>query len=107
MRASLETCSKSPLGGQAFASEAPGCNDCYLISEVGNSGGLAEAADLSFDGGAHLSREAVSYDGGATWQDRFERDANVVILGILGPSPASISPGPLPTPPSWFEGVAP
>lgn len=89
------------------STKSPGCEDCYLISEIGNSGGLAEAADLSFDGGAHLSREAFSNDGGATWQDAFERDANVVILGNLGPSPLPMAPTPLPTPIPWFEGIAP
>src|SRR5581483_11171697 len=48
-------------------SQDPGCEDCYLLSEFGNSGVLAGGADLSFDGGAHLSREAASIDGGATW----------------------------------------
>ena len=78
--------------------QAPGCEDCYLISEVGNGGGLADAADLTFDGGAHLSREAVSADGGATWQDIFERDANVAILGPVNSSPDLPPPGPIPTP---------
>ena len=61
--------------------EEPGCDDCYLISEVGNSKGLSGAAEASFDGGAHLSRAAYSTDGGKTWVDKFEWDANVVILG--------------------------
>lgn len=92
--------------GRASA-QPPGCTDCYLVSEIGNSGGLAEAADLSFDGGAHLSREAFSTDGGATWQDAFERDANVVILGALAPSPKPQTPNPIPTPLPWFQEFAP
>lgn len=87
--------------------QPPGCSDCYLISEVGNSGGLAQAADLSFDGGAHVSREAFSTDGGATWQDAFERDANVVILGNLSAPPEPQKTAPIPTPAPWFEGIAP
>ncbi len=87
--------------------QPPGCSDCYLISEFGNSGGLAGAADLSFDGGAHLSREAFSTDGGATWQDAFERDANVVILGSLSAPPGPQEFAPVPTPMPWFEGTAP
>jgi hypothetical protein len=66
------------------ASKAPpGCEDCYLISDLGNSGGLSEAADLTFDSGAHLSRATYSLDGGSpfNWIDEFERDANVVVLG--------------------------
>jgi hypothetical protein len=78
--------------------QAPGCEDCYLLSEVGNSGGLAQAADLSFDGGAHLSREVTSTDGWATWPDAFERDANVVILGPVNFNPELPTPGPIPTP---------
>ncbi len=66
--------------GQASASEA-GCENCYLLSEMGNSGGLADACDLTFDGGPHLSREVSSRDGGATWQDAFERDADVFLTG--------------------------
>lgn len=88
-------------------SQAPGCEDCYILSEVGNSGGLASAADLSFDGGAHLSREAHSADGGATWLDDFERDANVVILGPVNSSPGLAPPGPLPTPLPPGEDLAP
>lgn len=92
--------------GRASA-QPPGCEDCYLISEVGNSGGLAEAADLSFDGGAHVSREAFSADGGATWQDAFERDANVVILGTPATLPGPQKPNPIPTPRPWFEEFTP
>jgi hypothetical protein len=66
--------------GQA-SSSAPGCGNCYLLSEVGNSGGLADACDLTFDGGPHLSREATSTNGGVSWIDAFERDANVVLIG--------------------------
>ena len=89
------------------SAQAPGCEDCYLISEIGNSGGLAEAADLSFDGGAHVSREAFSTDGGATWQDAFERDANVVILGTLSIPPGPQLSSPIPTPEPWFQDFTP
>jgi hypothetical protein len=60
-----------------------GCEDCYIISDVGNSGGLADAANLTFDGGPHLSRSVYSTDGGSAsnWIDEFERDANVVAIG--------------------------
>ncbi len=63
----------------------PGCEDCYILSDVGNSGGLANAANLTFDGGPHLSRAIYSIDGGnpSHWIDEFERDDNV---GALGPS---------------------
>jgi hypothetical protein len=88
-------------------SQSPGCENCYLLSEAGNSGGLSDAGDLSFDGGAHLSREAFSTDGGATWQDEFERDANVVILGTLSPSARTPSQEPIPTPVPWFESLSP
>lgn len=88
-------------------SQAPGCEDCYLISEMGNSGGLADAADLTFDGGAHLSREAYSTDGGANWQDVFERDTNVVILGPVNFSPVLPTPGPIPTPEPVLEDEEP
>lgn len=65
--------------------DSPGCEDCYVISDVGNSGGLPQAANLTFDNGPHLSREVYSTDGGsvANWRDEFERDANV---GILAPN---------------------
>ncbi len=88
-------------------SESPGCMDCYVISEVGNSGGLASAADLSFDGGAHLSREVHSSDGWSTWTDEFERDANIVILGPSQPPLSENTPGPIPTPDLWFQGLTP
>ncbi len=70
--------------------DTPGCEDCYLLSDVGNSGGLPDAANLTFDGGPHLSREVYSTDGGSAskWFDEFERDANV---GALGP-PCHITP---------------
>jgi hypothetical protein len=87
--------------------QSPGCEDCYLLSEVGNSGGLAGAADLSFDGGAHLSREVISMDGWKTWQDAFERDANVVILGPVGSNAALPIQGPIPTPGPIMLDVAP
>ena len=88
-------------------SQSPGCEDCYVLSEVGNSGGLAGAADMTFDGGAHLSREVTSTDGWKTWEDAFERDANVVILGTVGSSPALPTPEPIPTPASLMMDVAP
>lgn len=88
-------------------SQAPGCEDCYLLSEVGNSGGLANAADLTFDGGAHVSRESHSIDGGATWEDLFERDANVIILGPVGPLAAPETIEAIPTPEPWFQDFAP
>jgi hypothetical protein len=68
----------------------PGCEDCYVISDVGNSGGLADAANLTFDGGPHLSRAVYSTDGGSAsnWIDEFERDANI---GAIGP-PCHIFP---------------
>jgi hypothetical protein len=82
---------------------APGCEDCYLLSDVGNSGGLAEAANMTFDGGPHLSREVYSTDGGSAykWMDEFERDGNV---GALGPpchivpfgDPQQLIPTPMP-----------
>ncbi|HEY5039122.1 MAG TPA: hypothetical protein VIJ93_08640 [bacterium] len=89
-------------------SQGPGCEDCYLISSFGNSGSLAEAADLTFDGGAHLSRTATSTDGGANWIDEFESDSNVIILGpdcssILDSQPAP--PQPIPTPLSLLKGL--
>ena len=88
-------------------SEAPGCADCYILSEAGNSGGLASAAELTFDGGAHLSREAYSLDGGATWLDKFERDVNIAILGNPGGNIESTLPGPIPTPEPLFNGWTP
>lgn len=89
---------------------ASGCKDCYVISDVANSGGLGEAADLTYDGGAHLSRATYSTDGGAHWVDEFERDANVVILGPDCP-PGFSSPGtgvaPLPTPAPLLKELVP
>jgi hypothetical protein len=80
----------------------PGCEDCYLMTDLGNSGGLANAADLTFDGGPHLSRAVYSVDGGNPfhWIDEFERDANV---GVIGPScppsyPREFNPIPIPIP---------
>ena len=77
-----------------------GCDDCYLISDAGNSGGLADAANLTFDGGPHLSRAVYSADGGSAsnWIDEFERDVN---LGAIGPTcpplPERVFPS-IPTP---------
>ncbi len=78
----------------------PGCDDCYVLSDVGNSGGLAEAAELTFDGGPHLSRLVYSLDGGspAHWLDEFERDANVVVIGPNCPPPLQMEYEPVPTP---------
>ncbi len=66
----------------------PGCEDCYVISDAGNSGGLAEAANLTFDGGPHLSRAVYSTDGGSSsgWIDEFERDMNIGAIGPVCPS---------------------
>jgi hypothetical protein len=88
-------------------SQSPGCEDCYVLSEVGNSGGLGEAADMTFDSGAHRSRETFSIDGGATWIDRFERDANVVIIGDLGATGESPELGDIPTPEPWYRDWTP
>lgn len=78
----------------------PGCEDCYLLSDVGNSGGLPQAAEFSFDGGPHLSRLVYSLDGGSPtgWLDGFERDANVLAIGPDCPAPSKMEFEPLPTP---------
>lgn len=80
--------------------DSPGCEDCYVLSDVGNSGGLAEAAEFSFDGGPHLSRLVYSLDGGSPtgWLDAFERDANVVAIGPDCPAPSKMEFEPIPTP---------
>jgi len=80
--------------------DSPGCDDCYVISDVGNSGGLAQAAEFSFDGGPHLSRLVYSLDGGdpSHWLDGFERDANVVVIGPDCPSSPKMGYEPIPTP---------
>jgi hypothetical protein len=90
----FQTDSGRPIAGE------PGCEDCYLLSENGNSGGLPMAAEMGFDGGPHLSRAASSTDGGKTWIDKFEWDANIVILGAAcAPStPPAIKPVPTPEP---------
>lgn len=82
------------------------CDDCYLLSAVGNSGGLGSGDDLGFDGGAHLSRAVSSQDGWTTWTDDFERDANVVILGPYKRIELSPVP-PIPTPIPWVNGMIP
>ena len=71
-----------------------------MISDVGNSGGLAHASDLTFEGGAHLSRAAYSTDGGSAkgWVDEFERDANIIVLGTSCPPSRTQTFSPLPTP---------
>jgi hypothetical protein len=83
-----------------------GCTDCYVLSDVGNRGNLPGASEMTFDGGAHLSREAFSLDGGATWMDDFERDAHVVILGDSCPLTEPLATDSIPTPgplPQEFE----
>lgn len=77
-----------------------GCEDCYVLSDVGNSGGLPNAAGLTFDGGPHLSREVGSWDGGSLsgWMDFFERDANVGAIGPACPPFSRMNFTPLPTP---------
>jgi hypothetical protein len=75
-----------------------GCTDCYILSDVGNKGNLPGAAEMTFDGGPHLSREAYSLDGGATWLDEFERDAHVVILGESCPPAEPLGTSSIPTP---------
>ena len=80
--------------------KSPGCENCFVLSDVGNSGGIVHAADMTFDGGAHLSRETFSLDGGnlSHWIDEFERDANVMAIGPVCP-PSIIQDIPaLPTP---------
>ncbi len=92
------------------SSAAPGCEDCYLLSEVGNSGGLADACDLTFDGGPHLSREATSLNGGVSWTDAFERDADVYLVGPDCSSMISDAPPithPLTPPDSLFRFLQP
>ncbi len=85
--------------------DPPGCEDCYVLSDVGNSGGLAYAAQFTFDSGPHLSREVYSLDGGDSlhWQDEFERDANCVAIGPECPPPLKIEYEPVPTPESLME----
>lgn len=84
----------------------PGCENCYVLSDVGNSGGLAQAAEFSFDGGPHLSRLVYSLDGGSPsgWLDAFERDANVSAIGPDCPAPSKMEFEPLPTPEPLMEG---
>lgn len=76
------------------------CENCYELSSVGHSGGLAQGSDLTFDGGAHNSRATCSMDGGnpAHWIDDFERDANIVAIGPVCPVSESRAFDPLPTP---------
>jgi hypothetical protein len=80
--------------------DPPGCTDCYVISGAGNSGGLAKASDLTFDGGPHLSRAAYSEDGGSPkgWIDQFEDDNNIAVLGPACTLPPIQKFLPLPTP---------
>jgi len=84
------------------SNNAPGCEDCYVISDAGNSGGLAAVADLTFDGGPHRSREVYSMDGGNPlhWIDEFERDANIAVSIPSGPDsePNEVNPIPVPLP---------
>jgi len=76
------------------------CEDCYQLSDVGNTGGLAGAADLTFDGGPHLSRAVYSMDGSDPfhWIDEFERDANINALNSPCPAPETDEFKPIPTP---------
>ena len=74
------------------------CKDCYQISYVGNSGGLAEAMDLTYDGGAHTSRATTSHDGGRHWSDDFSRDLNFVVLGEPCPPISTVPLQLTPTP---------
>src|SRR6185295_11772074 len=82
------------------ADNPPGCEDCYAISDVGNSGGLSNASDMTFDWGAHLSRATSSSQGDESqaWVDEFERDANVGLIGPACPTPLHQSFAPLATP---------
>jgi hypothetical protein len=88
--------------------DPPGCQDCYLLSDVGNSGGLANAANLTFDGGPHLSREIYSLDGGSSmgWLDEFERDVNLEATGYDCPplQPLEFRPIPTPLPQEYDQG---
>lgn len=88
--------------GKASA-DGKSCEDCYLLSDVGNSGNLSGAPDLTFDGGAHLSRAVHSYDGWKTWVDEFERDAHVVIIGPPPVFPKTAPANPIPTPLPFFR----
>ena len=87
-----------------------GCEDCYLLSDVGNSGGLAGADNLTFDLGPHHSREVYypdnrNYSG---WIDEFERDANVGAIGPSCPPSQPKAPAPLFTPlPLMGEEIQP
>jgi hypothetical protein len=80
--------------------DSPGCEDCYVLSDVGNSGGLADSAEFTFDGGPHLSRLVYSLDGGnpLDWLDEFERDANIVAIGPDCLPSKEIKVDPIPTP---------
>ncbi len=84
----------------------PGCEDCYILSDVRNSGGLGKAAELTFDGGAHLSRAVYSTDGGDPfhWLDDFESDSNIGAIGPPCPPQTAIEYQPIPTP-QPLEGV--
>ncbi len=83
-----------------IADNSVGCEDCYAISDVGNSGGLAGAADLTFDGGPHLSRAVYSTNGEDPfrWIDEFERDANVTADNSPCPAPPDREYKAIPTP---------
>lgn len=81
---------------------SPGCQDCYILSGAANTGNLSGASELTFDGGAHLSRAAFSTDGGVHLLDEFEGDANVILLGPICPEaekiPFNSFPHPTPLP---------
>lgn len=76
------------------------CEDCYQLSDLGNSGGLARASNLTFDGGPHLSRAVGNDQAGAElqWRDDFERDSNVAVLGPVCPEVPPVKIRPIPTP---------
>ena len=82
------------------AKNEDGCEDCYLLSDLGNSGGPAKAADLTFDGGPHLSRAVLFNDASdlTRWLDQFERDSNVGVLGPPCPVENPQEVPPIPTP---------
>jgi hypothetical protein len=105
MQSFAPECTYFALGsesGQA-AEEAPGCKDCYLLSDMGVSPVLAEAAVLTFDGGPHLSRAASSWEA-KNWGDEFERDANIVLLADPCARQPIPEPPVFPTPAPLLEG---
>ncbi len=79
-----------------YGSSMSDCSDCYVLSGVQNTGNLSDASELSFDGGAHLSRAAYSFDGGSTFLDNFEADANLILLGPPCPEGEKVGLPPIP-----------